>query len=73
MVVTHGTKGGWSLTIWSARLTCCLHRAAHSSHEYRDLRERCVAESIRENSRLRMDEGRETKHTEARRWVSDPR
>lgn len=67
MVVTRGTKGGWPPTIWSARLTCCSCRAAHSSHEYHDLRERCVAESIRANSRSRMDEGRETKQNTQRR------
>lgn len=67
MVVTRGTKGDWPPTIWSARLTCCSRRAAYSSHEYRDLWKQCVAESIRANSRSRMDEGRETKQNTRRR------
>lgn len=60
-------RGLAAYTIWSARLTCCSRRGARFSHEYRDLRGRCVAGSVRANSR--MDEGRETRqntHTQGR-------
>lgn len=53
--------------VWSARLTCCSRRGARSSHEYRDLRGRCVARSATRELTDGRRERNETKHTGARR------